>query len=170
MAARIVKASFLHLLILVGLEPKPSKTKGPSLDMVLLGLLLDSTTMEIRVPPERIADPRGILATWMGATTATKRQLQSLVDALSLACFGVRWGRGFLRRLIAFFHLVTVSALASGVGCGYARVYRLVDQIRSQQCVHGREPHCGSRSGHARDPRGLLLHRFVGALLRRRLG
>ena len=102
-AARIVKASFLHLLVSVGLEPKPSKTKGPALDMVLLGLLLDSTTMEIRVPPERIADLRGILATWMGATTATKQQLQSLVGALSFACFGVRWGRGFLRRLIALF-------------------------------------------------------------------
>jgi hypothetical protein len=99
-AARLGKSMFLHLLGTNGLVPKPEKTRGPATTLVLLGLEIDTERMEIRVPPARIQALRDILKAWMGEITVTKQKIQSLVGALSFACFGVRWGRAFLRRLI----------------------------------------------------------------------
>ena len=74
-----------------------------------LGITLDSSLQEIRLPPE-LARLRACLPAWRTRQKCTKRELLLLIGVLSFACKVVRPGRIFLRRLIDLS--MTVPALA----------------------------------------------------------
>ena len=83
-----------------GLPEEPEKNEGPATTIGFLGLELDSETMEIRLPQDKLARTRGMLASWRGRKACRKRELLSLIGVLSHAAKAVRAGRSFLRRMI----------------------------------------------------------------------
>jgi hypothetical protein len=97
---RLSHAAFRHQLATMKLFPKPKKTVESCQELPILGLMFNSLTQKITVPPARVAALRTVLPDWIQRTHATKRELQSLIGVLSFCCRGVRFGRAFLRRLI----------------------------------------------------------------------
>ena len=77
-----------------------SKTLGPSQVLEFMGMGLDSTRMEARLPGDKLQ------LTWYLLTSFTKRrsvrlvELQSLIGTLQFACKAVVLGRTFLQRMI----------------------------------------------------------------------
>jgi len=83
-----------------GLPLEPSKTQGPLSVITFLGIELDSTTMEIRLPQDKLTDIIEKLAYWRDRTACIKRDLLSLIGILAHASKVVKSSRIFLRRLI----------------------------------------------------------------------
>ena len=76
------------------------KIEGPALQLIYLGITINSRDMTIEVPEEKYIDSMEILRRWTGKRTCTKRQLKSLIGKLGHICKVVRPGRMFSRRLI----------------------------------------------------------------------
>ena len=83
-----------------GFPVEESKLLGPVTCIPFLGLELDSVTLQIRLPQEKLTRLLDLLAAWRGRKACRKRELLSLVGSLSHASKAVRSGRAFLRRLI----------------------------------------------------------------------
>jgi len=65
-----------------------------------LGVELDSTSMQARLSPSKLADLHSEIIYTLNLRKITKRGLQSLVGKLNWACKVVYGGRTFLRRLL----------------------------------------------------------------------
>ena len=62
---------------------------------------LDSIELCARLPSDNLTELRGLITTWLGKRTCTRRELESLVGKLQHASAVVRPRRMFLRRLFA---------------------------------------------------------------------
>ena len=76
------------------------KIEGPCSKLIYLGIIINSTTMTIEVPEEKMAAAMTSLTSWYRRRTCTKRQLKSLIGKLGHIGKVVRPGRMFTRRLI----------------------------------------------------------------------
>ena len=83
-----------------GLPVEVDKCQGPVSCIVLLGMELDSVSLEIHLPREKLANLKSLIHSWRGRKACRKRELLSLIGSLSHACKAVRSGRAFLHRLI----------------------------------------------------------------------
>ena len=83
-----------------GLPLEPSKTQGPLERITFLGIELDSTTMETRLPEDKLSHTVETLAHWRNLKACRKRNLLSLIGVLFHASKVIRSSRIFLRRLI----------------------------------------------------------------------
>ena len=95
--------SFDDLRVLMkdlGLEESSKKAEPPSTKMVYLGVLFDSKSMEMRVPPEKLAEIKSEIRIWSRKTTITKKGLQSLLGKLFWISRVVRYARVFMGRLL----------------------------------------------------------------------
>ena len=52
------------------------KTEGPSCQLKFLGIQIDTTSMELSLPPDKPARISSTVCDWRGKKAATKRQLQ----------------------------------------------------------------------------------------------
>ncbi|CAC5389298.1 unnamed protein product [Mytilus coruscus] len=77
-----------------------SKVVDPTQCITFLGVEIDSTTMEVRLPGDKLADLKAELYAFTQRSHASKKQLQSLAGKLNWASAVVRGGRVFLRRII----------------------------------------------------------------------
>ena len=84
----------------LGVPLAEHKTAGPTATLVFLGVSVDSVSLMLRLPEDKLSELRGIIQTWLGRKVTTVRELQSLVGKLENACKVVRPGRSFLRRMI----------------------------------------------------------------------
>lgn len=84
---------------LAGLPLEPSKTLGPLSTITFLGIELDSTAMEIRLPQEKLIKTVETITHWRGLKACKKRDL-SLIGTLAHASKVIKSSRIFLRRLI----------------------------------------------------------------------
>ena len=94
----------------LGVPLAPEKLVLPTLCLQFLGITLDSSLQEMRLPPDKLARLRACLPAWRTRQECTKRELLSLIGVLSFAFKVVRPGRIFLRPLIDLS--MTVPALA----------------------------------------------------------
>ena len=78
----------------------PGKLEGPTTSLTYLGILINTATMSISLPADKLSKLTARLAEWRIGRKCTKRELLSLVGQLSFATKVVRSGRTFLRRLI----------------------------------------------------------------------
>ena len=85
---------------LTGTPLEADKCEGPSTNITFLGMELDSTNMEIRLPSDKLERLRVLLEGWSKRRAGKKRDLLSLIGYLHHASKAVRQGRSFLRRLI----------------------------------------------------------------------
>ena len=94
----------------LGVHLASEKLVLPTRCLQFLGITLDSSLQEMRLPPDKLALLRDCLPAWRTRQKCTKRELLSLIGVLPFACQVVRPGRIFLRRLIDLS--TTVPALA----------------------------------------------------------
>ena len=83
---------------------KPEKVLGPATLMVILGIELDTISMQARLPEDKLSALLAELDTFTHLHTCTKRQLLSLIGKLAFACKVIPAGRIFLRRLLDTAH------------------------------------------------------------------
>jgi hypothetical protein len=84
----------------LGFEIQPTKIVKPSTCVEMLGIIIDSDLMQLRVSEDRLHTIKKEILSWFCKKTCTKRQLLSLIGKLEFICKVVRHGRTFLRRLI----------------------------------------------------------------------
>ncbi len=78
----------------------PAKTEGPATKLVFLGIELDSVSMTISLPREKLERLRAMIQEWESKKScSTKRELLSLIGYMQHACRVIRPGRSFLRRM-----------------------------------------------------------------------
>ena len=66
--------------------------------------------MTVSVPEDKFEDIQAVLHSWVGKTSASKQQVQSLIGKLQFAARCVRPGRLFISRMLA--HLRTLSCFS----------------------------------------------------------
>ncbi|KAF5379032.1 hypothetical protein D9615_006011 [Tricholomella constricta] len=86
----------------LGLYFQDSKTVRPCTQLEFLGLELDSTAMEARLPPDKLAYLTDLLDTWASKKRCTLYELQALTGFLQFASQVIPKSRTFIRRLFDF--------------------------------------------------------------------
>ena len=74
-----------------------------------MGILLDSTRMEARLPFDKLIRAQQALQQWLHRKSATLKEPQSLIGTLQFACRVVAPGRAFLQRIISLTKGITNS-------------------------------------------------------------
>jgi hypothetical protein len=99
-ACRRTWQALLDLLAELGFQAntKPGKTDPPSQLVKFLGVLIDSSNMQVRLCPAKLAGLQERLARC--SRSITKRELQSLAGLLTWASKVVYGGRTFMRRIL----------------------------------------------------------------------
>jgi len=77
------------------------KVEGPSTSLPFLGIMLDTTRMEARLPEDKLCRLKEEVSQWVKRTDAKKREILSLVGSLQHATKVVRYGRAFVSRMYA---------------------------------------------------------------------
>ncbi|CAC5380816.1 unnamed protein product [Mytilus coruscus] len=90
----------LALLRKLGFMINWSKVVDPTTKLTFLGIEIDSTAMELRLPGEKLSLLKHELAEFNKRKRASKKQLQSIAGKLNWASAVVHGGREFLRRII----------------------------------------------------------------------
>ena len=92
----------LHKLLSVFARMKvpvaPEKLEGPATRLKFLGIILDTESLSLHLPQEKLAELRSLVASWLGKKFASAKELESLVGKLQHASTVVRSGRSFMRR------------------------------------------------------------------------
>ena len=108
--------TFLALCEELGVPVAEEKTEGPSTTLTFLGIEIVTTTLQLRLPQDKLQNLAGLLDQWMRTSptqsprrSGTKRDLLSLIGLLNHAASVVQPGRTFLRSLIVA--AATVKAL-----------------------------------------------------------
>ena len=72
----------VHLLDQLGLTLNSKKLVSPTTSMVCLGILIDTETRTMSVPPEKLENIIQMCAEWQNKKSCSKRELQSLLGSL----------------------------------------------------------------------------------------
>ena len=84
----------------LGIPVASEKLEGPTTTLTFLGIVLDASAQQLRLPPDKLEELTGLTRSWLSRHKATKRELLSLIGKLSFAAKVVPAGTLFLRRLI----------------------------------------------------------------------
>ena len=88
------------LLCKIGILESTAKATPPCQIMVFLGIELNLVSQTLRIDDTRLADIKHIMYIWLNKSTATLKEIQSLVGILSFAASCAREGRLFFSRLL----------------------------------------------------------------------
>lgn len=91
--------SFLQFAESVGIPIKSQKTVHPTPVAELHGLLVNTTSMQISLPDDKLVKARSIVTSLQRKKYTTLRELQSVLGLLNFCCRVIKPGRPFLRRL-----------------------------------------------------------------------
>jgi hypothetical protein len=97
---RLALNTLVHLLRTLGFMINWSKVVEPTTSIIFLGIEIDSSTMELRFPADKLSLLRLELDDFKVRKRASKKQLQSFAGKLNWASAVIRGGRVFLRRII----------------------------------------------------------------------
>lgn len=82
----------LQLCDQVGLPVAPEKTEGPVTTLIFLGIELDTVSLKMCLPQDKLTKLQATMAQWMGSgirpyprRSGTKRELRSLIGLLNHA-------------------------------------------------------------------------------------
>ncbi len=90
----------------LGLPTPAAKIEQPSTVMLVLGLLIDSDRMEVRLDSQRLADLQRTVEHWQQLRAYTRKQLEKLIGLLMFACTAIPPGRIFLHRMLALLRAI----------------------------------------------------------------
>ena len=88
--------SAINLCEYLGVPLVVNKMVGPSTLVTYLGIQIDSVSLTISLPENKLINLVNMLAAWDAKLTCTKRDLLSLVGSLSFACKVGKPGRSSL--------------------------------------------------------------------------
>ena len=92
--------TFLEMCTEIGVPIATEKTEGPSQILTFLGIELDTTTSEARLPKDKLQKGLGQIQSMKGRKKASLKQLQSLLGFLNFTTSVILPGKPFLRRII----------------------------------------------------------------------
>ena len=98
--------SMLSLCDKLGVPLAHEKIVGPTTSLVFLGILLDSTVMETRLPEDKLVQLTSELQVWSSKKSCSKKELERLLGLLNFVCLVIPQGRCFLRRMFNLLHSV----------------------------------------------------------------
>ena len=84
----------------LGFAINPDKLVVPTTTLEFLGIVLDTHKQEMRISEQRLQEVMTELQQWHQRTTATKRDMLSLVGKLIFVSRVVKAGRTFVRRML----------------------------------------------------------------------
>ena len=90
----------IKLLQQLGLDISKEKLVPPTTSLICLGIQVDVVQKTISIPQDKLYQIHNDCKTWVGRTTCTKRQLQSLLGSLLYITKCVRYSRYFLNRML----------------------------------------------------------------------
>ena len=88
--------TLLQLLTHLGLTINPKKLVAPSTSLICLGILINTETRTMAVPPDKLDSIINMCSQWKNKNFCSKRQLQSLLGSLLYASKCVKPARTFL--------------------------------------------------------------------------
>jgi hypothetical protein len=91
---------FQSICALLGVPLAPDKTVGPSQVLTFLGIELDTSASEARLPQDKLDKCLLLISQTLSSKSLKLKSLQSIIGTLNFACSVVLPGRAFLRRLI----------------------------------------------------------------------
>ena len=100
----ITHASFNVLFQLMGdlgLTISDKKLVAPSTQVVCLGILINTENGTVSIPPDKLCQICDTVGQWLGKTSCTKRQLQSILGMLLYVHKCVKPAHAFLNRMLA---------------------------------------------------------------------
>ena len=106
----------------VGLPLVPEKCEGPTCSMVYLGIEIDTMTMCMRLPTDKLDRLVSEIARWSCKKSCTRSELQSLTGQLQHAATVVKPGRTFLRRMYDLLKVGTGHGQRTPPGGQYLRL------------------------------------------------
>jgi hypothetical protein len=89
----------LSLCRRLGLPMSVEKTEGPTTSLTFLGIELDTVEMTAKLSDKKLSELRALLDQWKNKTAATANEIQSLAGVLNFACYVIRPGRAYKRRI-----------------------------------------------------------------------
>ncbi len=87
---------------LLGIPISEEKTVGPIETITFLGIEIDTVTRTVRLDQERLSRVQAELAQWIGRSTASINDLQSIAGVLCFCSRAIRPGRTFCRRIFNY--------------------------------------------------------------------
>lgn len=84
----------------LGVPIAEEKTVEPTTSLVFLGIQIDTQSMTMALPLDKLNHLRQVINSFLAARKVSLRDLQSLIGSLNFACRVVSPGRAFCRRLI----------------------------------------------------------------------
>ena len=104
-----------------GLEEAPEKACEPTEIMVFLGVLFNTKTMTMEVTEERLLEIRSLLQSWLCYSSASVKQIQSLLGKLNFVAACVKPSRIFISRLLQWLRSINKSSASKHVIPEYVR-------------------------------------------------
>ena len=94
-------ARLQSLLQELGLTVSSKKLVPPSTQVVCLGILVDTETLTISIPPEKLQSIKHMCSQWTVKNFCTKKELQSLLGSLLYVTKCIKYSRFFLNRMLS---------------------------------------------------------------------
>ncbi|KAL5517936.1 hypothetical protein EMCRGX_G003583 [Ephydatia muelleri] len=69
----------------LGIPVASEKLEGPTTALTFLGIVLDTSAQQLRLPLDKLEELTGLIRSWLSRHKATKRELLSLIGKLSFA-------------------------------------------------------------------------------------
>ena len=91
----------------LGLEESTDKAEAPTQRITYLGVMFDSVSMTMSVPPEKLTEIKSEIGRWVRRTTISKKELQSLLGKLFWVAKVVMHARAFMGRLLHQLRSIT---------------------------------------------------------------
>ena len=95
------------LLQQLKIDTAPDKVVPPTTRIEFLGITVDSQSMTMEIPSDKIADTQQELQGWLYKTRATRKEAESLIGKLQFMGKCVKPGRIFIARLINWMKTLT---------------------------------------------------------------
>ena len=92
--------TLLQLLTQLGLTINPKKLVAPSTSLTCLGILINTETRTMAVPPDKLDSIINMCSQWKNKKFCSKRQLQSLLSSLLYVSKCVKPARTFLNCML----------------------------------------------------------------------
>lgn len=93
-----------------GFEEAIDKASPPSEIMSFLGVLFNTVSMTMEITPERLAEIRSLVTSWLNKDNASLKQVQSLLGKLNFIAACVKPSRIFVSRLLNWLRSIYNSS------------------------------------------------------------